>query len=65
MFRPLPLAKLTFEVVGPKVFEWYILNHNYGVNVNLFIDHSQVVQLACLRSGIWGTNIWEGCQLEG
>jgi hypothetical protein len=24
--------------------------------VNLFIDHSQIVQLECLRSGIWGTN---------
>jgi len=23
--------------------------------VNLFVDHSQIVQLQCLRSGIWGT----------
>jgi len=27
---------------------------NYGYNINLFIDHSQIVQLECLRSGIWG-----------
>jgi phosphosulfolactate synthase (CoM biosynthesis protein A) len=26
---------------------------------NLFVDRSQIVQLECLRSGIWGTkNIW-------
>jgi phosphosulfolactate synthase (CoM biosynthesis protein A) len=23
--------------------------------VNLFVDHSQIVQLECLRAGIWGT----------
>jgi hypothetical protein len=27
--------------------------------VNLFVDHSQIVQIECLRSGIWGTkNLW-------
>jgi phosphosulfolactate synthase (CoM biosynthesis protein A) len=26
-----------------------------GAEVNLFVDHSQIVQLECLRSGIWGT----------
>jgi hypothetical protein len=26
---------------------------------DLFVDHSQVVQLECLRSGIWGTkSLW-------
>jgi hypothetical protein len=26
---------------------------------NLFVDHSQLVQLECLRSGIWGTkDVW-------
>ena len=29
---------------------------NYGPEVNLFVDHSQIVQLECLRSGIWGTS---------
>src|ERR1035441_6505145 len=28
---------------------------NYGPEVNLFVDHSQIVQLECLRAGIWGT----------
>jgi len=27
--------------------------------VNLFVDHSQIVQLECLRAGVWGTNdLW-------
>lgn len=26
-----------------------------GADVNLFVDHSQIVQLECLRRGIWGT----------
>ena len=45
--------KLMFEAADPQVFEWYI--KNYGYKVNLFVDHSQIVQLECLRSGIWGT----------
>lgn len=28
----------------------------YGAEVNLFVDHSQVLQLECLRHGVWGTN---------
>ena len=42
-----------FEGADPAVFEWYI--QNYGNEVNLFVDHSQIVQLEALRSGIWGT----------
>lgn len=42
-----------FEAADPAVFEWYI--KNYGPDVNLFVDHSQIVQLECLRAGIWGT----------
>jgi phosphosulfolactate synthase (CoM biosynthesis protein A) len=49
----LGLEKLMFEAADPAVFEWYI--KNYGADVNLFIDHSQIVQLECLRSGLWGT----------
>ena len=45
--------KLMFEAADPAVFEWYI--RNYGYKVNLFVDHSQIVQLECLRAGIWGT----------
>jgi len=25
-------------------------------DVNLFVDHNQIAQLAALRSGMWGTN---------
>jgi phosphosulfolactate synthase (CoM biosynthesis protein A) len=28
----------------------------YGADVNLFVDHSQILQLECLRRGVWGTN---------
>src|ERR1041384_6551433 len=47
------MDKLMFEAADPDVFEWYI--KNYGAEVNLFVDHSQIVQLECLRSGLWGT----------
>lgn len=48
----LGLDHLMFEAADPHVFPWYI--QNYGPEVNLFVDHSQIVQLECLRSGIWG-----------
>jgi phosphosulfolactate synthase (CoM biosynthesis protein A) len=41
-----------FEAADPDVFEWYI--KNFGPNVNLFVDNSQVVELECMRSGLWG-----------
>jgi len=44
---------LMFEAADPEVFAWYI--KNYGPEINLFVDHSQIVQLECLRSGIWGS----------
>ena len=47
------LDKVMFEAADPSVFEYYV--KNYGPEVNLFVDHSQIVQLECLRSGIWGT----------
>lgn len=53
IINQLGLEKVMFEAADPKVFEWYI--KNYGNEVNLFVDHSQIVQLECLRSGIWGT----------
>ncbi|MFW6049551.1 MAG: phosphosulfolactate synthase [Myxococcota bacterium] len=49
----LGLENVMFEAAEPEVFQWYI--KNYGPEVNLFVDHSQVVQLEALRSGIWGT----------
>lgn len=53
----LGLGKVMFEAADPEVFSWYV--KNYGPEVNLFVDHSQIVQLECLRSGIWGTaDLW-------
>ena len=53
----LGLDKVMFEGAEPEVFAWYI--KNYGPEVNLFVDHSQIVQIECLRSGIWGTkSLW-------
>ncbi|MGH2841997.1 MAG: phosphosulfolactate synthase [Solirubrobacteraceae bacterium] len=55
--RELGLEKVMFEAADPEVFGWYV--KNYGPEVNLFVDHSQIVQLACLRRGIWGTkSLW-------
>jgi len=53
----LGLENVMFEAAEPEVFAWYI--KNYGPEVNLFVDHSQIVQLEYLRSGIWGTkSLW-------
>jgi phosphosulfolactate synthase (CoM biosynthesis protein A) len=49
--------RVMFEAADPEVFAWYI--KNYGPEMNLFVDHSQIVQLECLRAGIWGTSsLW-------
>jgi len=50
----LGLEHVMFEAADPDVFSWYV--KNYGIDVNLFVDHSQIVQLECLRAGIWGTD---------
>jgi phosphosulfolactate synthase (CoM biosynthesis protein A) len=53
----LGLEKVMFEAADPDVFAWYI--KNYGPDINLFVDHSQIVQLETLRAGIWGTkSLW-------
>ncbi|KAL2427360.1 Protein HEAT-STRESS-ASSOCIATED 32 [Exophiala dermatitidis] len=52
ILRDLPLEKVMFEAADPPVFNWYI--REFGIDVNLFVDHSQIVQLTCLRSGTWG-----------
>lgn len=46
------LENVMFEAADPLVFEWYV--KNYGNEVNLFVDHSQVLQLEGLRQNIWG-----------
>jgi phosphosulfolactate synthase (CoM biosynthesis protein A) len=53
----LGLEKMMFEAADPEVFAWCF--KSYGPEVNLFVDHSQIVQLECLRSGVWGTkSLW-------
>lgn len=53
----LGLEKVMFEAADPEVFIWYI--KNYGPEVNLFVDHSQIVELEAVREGIWGTkSVW-------
>lgn len=58
IINALGLERVMFEAADPEVFGWYI--KNYGPEVNLFVDHSQIVQLECLRSGIWGTKSLRG-----
>ena len=58
----LGLENVMFEAADPTVFTWYI--RNYGIDVNLFVDHSQIVQLECLRAGIWGTDDTSGRMLD-
>jgi phosphosulfolactate synthase (CoM biosynthesis protein A) len=57
IINALGLEKVMFEAADPEVFAWYI--KNYGPEINLFVDHSQIVQLETLRSGLWGTqSLW-------
>ncbi|KNG90555.1 hypothetical protein ANOM_001541 [Aspergillus nomiae NRRL 13137] len=53
IMKELPSERVMFEAADPKVYNWYI--REFGIDVNLFVDHSQIVQLSCLRHGIWGT----------
>ncbi|KAL6300623.1 coma-domain-containing protein [Sparassis latifolia] len=48
----LPPEKIMFEAADPAAFAYHI--QTQGAHANLFVDHSQIVQLACLRRGIWG-----------
>ncbi len=55
--RELGLDRIMFEAADPDVFAWYV--KQYGPEVNLFVDHSHIVQLESLRSGLWGTqSLW-------
>lgn len=57
IINALGLENLMFEAADPEVFSWYV--KNYGPEVNLFVDHSQIVQLECQRRGIWGPkSLW-------
>ncbi|WP_254768186.1 phosphosulfolactate synthase [Salinilacihabitans rarus] len=48
----LGIENCVFEAADPEVFEWYI--KQFGPKVNLFVDNSQIVELECMRSGLWG-----------
>jgi phosphosulfolactate synthase (CoM biosynthesis protein A) len=48
------LDNCVFEAADPAVFAWYI--KSFGPEVNVFVDHSQVLELEAMRSGTWGTN---------
>lgn len=50
----LGLDKVMFEAADPAVYGWYV--RQFGPEVNLFVDHSQIINLECLRAGLWGTN---------
>ncbi|MCL5270292.1 MAG: phosphosulfolactate synthase [bacterium] len=57
IINKLGLEHVMFEAADPAVFAWYV--KNFGPDVNLFVDHSQIVQLEALRRGIWGTkSLW-------
>jgi phosphosulfolactate synthase (CoM biosynthesis protein A) len=58
----LGLEQVMFEAAEPDFFSCYV--KNYGIDVNLFVDHSQIVQLECLRAGIWGTQDTGGRMLS-
>lgn len=52
ILRDVPMESVMFETADPAVFNWYV--REFGVDINLFVDHSQIFQLSCLRAGIWG-----------
>lgn len=53
----LGLDRVMFEAADPAVFTWYV--KNYGPGVNVFVDHTQIIQLETLRRGIWGmSDVW-------
>lgn len=47
-----------FEASDPAVFKWYL--KQFGSEVNLFIDHSQIVEFAARKTQLWGDrDIWK------
>jgi phosphosulfolactate synthase (CoM biosynthesis protein A) len=57
VINSLGLENVNFEVADPEVSAWYVKNH--VPEVNLFVDHSQIVQLETLWRGMWGTkSLW-------
>jgi len=55
--------KLMFEASDPPVFKWYL--KNISKNVNLFIDHTQIVEFTAWKLGLWGDkDIWKDFNLN-
>jgi phosphosulfolactate synthase (CoM biosynthesis protein A) len=53
------LKNLMFEASDPPVFKWYL--KNFGRNINLFIDYSQIVEFTAWKTKLWGDpEIWQG-----
>ncbi|KAH7569036.1 hypothetical protein JRO89_XS06G0091800 [Xanthoceras sorbifolium] len=50
----LGLEKTMFEASNARTSEWFV--RQYGPKVNLFVDHSQVMDLECLRGRNLGKN---------
>ncbi len=54
---------LMFEASDPPVFKWYLTT--FGRDVNLFIDHSQVVEFTAWKTRLWGDpEIWKGKRIR-
>ncbi len=57
------LKNLMFEAADPPVFKWYL--KNFGKDVNLFIDYSQIVEFTAWKTKLWGDpEIWRGKNSE-
>jgi phosphosulfolactate synthase (CoM biosynthesis protein A) len=57
------LKNLMFEASDPPVFKWYL--KNFGRDVNVFIDHSQIVEFTAWKTRLWGDEeIWRGKQIH-
>lgn len=53
------IKKWMFEAADPLVFKWYL--KNFGPDINLFIDHSQIVEFTAWKTKLWGDkDIWKG-----
>ncbi|MDG7007548.1 MAG: phosphosulfolactate synthase [Nitrososphaerota archaeon] len=55
--------RFMFEASDPPVFKWYLTT--FGRDVNLFIDHSQIVEFTAWKVKLWGDeSIWDGKKLS-
>lgn len=54
LVRELGERRLMFEAADAAVLEWLI--GRYGPDVNLFVDHSQVLIAEAFRRGTWGAD---------